>query len=185
MFSSGNVDERMGIERIVTKGPRPPRVEGQGGDEIVIDMFAGIGYFSLPIARGCPVGKVYALEKNPTSFYYLERNIGLNGVTDKVAPIYGDNRKVHPPEKGDRIVMGYVGGTLEFVPRALELSAREGSILHLHDTVKVESGARELYTDARRIIEDGGLSSELLDWRRVKSYAPRIDHVVLDILVTS
>ncbi len=183
MFSSGNVDERMGIVDILDKGPKPPRIKVIGGKEVIIDMFAGIGYFTLPISLKCNVSKIYSIEKNPISYYYLERNIRSNNISGKVVPIHGDNRKVGPDEKADRIIMGYVGGTIDFIPRSLEFASKYGCIIHLHDTIKIEEGPLGYHKRVQRICHEQGYRSELLSWRMVKSYAPRIDHVVLDILI--
>lgn len=181
MFSSGNVHERINIIDIVNDGHVPPRIKETGEKEIVADLFAGIGYFTLPIALNCNVETVFAMEKNPISFYYLEKNILDNKVTDRVIPVFGDNREVKIDRKADRIIMGYVGGTIEFIDRAVYLSAPEGCIIHFHDNVKIEDGHQVLYQKIESRLRELGYSSELLDWRKVKSYAPRIDHVVLDI----
>jgi tRNA wybutosine-synthesizing protein 2 len=183
MFSSGNVDERIGIADIINKGERPPRVKKNEEGEIILDMFAGIGYFTLPISLKCRVEKVYAVEKNPISFYYLEKNIQDNRVEKTAVPIYGDNRKVEVPMLADRVIMGYVGGTVDFVTRAVELSSKEGCIVHMHDTVKVEDGPLILFEEVKKRLEDGPMVPHLLSHRKIKSYAPRIDHIVLDILL--
>jgi len=185
MFSSGNVDERMRIPTIVNKGHLPPGLEkDHTKGEVVLDMFAGIGYFTLPIAFHCNVHKVLAIEKNPVSYGFLRKNVLVNRVEEKVICILGDNRRVEVPSVADRIVMGYVGGTLKFLPRALEISAPEGCLVHLHDTVPVETGREGLWEEAISIIEEAGNRGKLLSGRRVKSFAPRIDHVVLDIRIT-
>ena len=59
MWSKGNNNERIRIARLVED------------NETVIDMFAGIGYFSIPIGRFSNAKHVYSIEINPNSFYYL------------------------------------------------------------------------------------------------------------------
>jgi len=184
MFSSGNVEERMGIVENINEGPKPPRMVSAGKGEVVVDMFAGIGYFSLPIAKRCEVKVVHAIEKNPESFEYLLKNIKLNSVVDRIKPVLGDNREVDPKEPADRVIMGYVGGTVEFLDRAVELISSEGAIIHLHDTVRVEDGHTWLSSEAEKRLGDLGWKMELLEHRKVKSYAPRIDHIVIDLMVT-
>ena len=65
MFSSGNMNERIRMANI------------SNNKEIVVDFFAGIGYFSLPIAIYSKPKKVYACEINPISYNYLCENIVL------------------------------------------------------------------------------------------------------------
>ncbi|MGA1793008.1 MAG: class I SAM-dependent methyltransferase [Thermoplasmatota archaeon] len=184
MFSSGNVEERMGIVELINEGPKPPRTASTEDGEVVVDMFAGIGYFSLPIALGCQIKVMHAIEKNPVSYDYLLKNIELNSIGDKIRPVLGDNREVQPKDPADRVVMGYVGGTLEFLDRAVELISSEGAIIHLHDTVKVEDGHTWLSNEADRKLDGLGWKMELLGHRKVKSFAPRIDHIVIDLMVT-
>ncbi|MGA1849155.1 MAG: class I SAM-dependent methyltransferase [Thermoplasmatota archaeon] len=186
MFSSGNVDERIRLPRVVNSGPSPPRLESGGGEgETVVDMFAGIGYFTLPLAVHCGISRILAIEKNPVSYGYLMKGIMANDCTSRVLPILGDNRKVEVPDIADRIIMGYVGGTVEYLPRALELSRPEGCLVHLHDTVPVEKGPEGLWARASEIIGSSGRNGRLLSSRRIKSFAPRIDHVVLDMEITT
>jgi len=67
MFSVGNQGERMRMARIVQEG------------EIVVDMFAGIGYFSIPIAVHSKPKRIYSIEINPNSYEFLLENIKLKG----------------------------------------------------------------------------------------------------------
>ena len=102
MFSSGNMDERIRIATV------------SNSNEVVVDLFAGIGYFTLPIAVYSKPEMIVACEKNPVSFNYLKKNITLNNVTSIVEPLKGDNRKVVPKFIADRVIMGYIGSTREF-----------------------------------------------------------------------
>ena len=76
MYASGNTDERMRMRRLDCRG------------ETVVDMFAGIGYFTLPLARFSGARRVFACEKNPESYHYLVENIRLNEVGDVAAGKY-------------------------------------------------------------------------------------------------
>ena len=168
MFASGNLVERARMGRTDCTG------------ETVVDMFAGIGYFTLPIARFAGARKVFACEKNPVSYGYLVRNIELNSVGDKVIPILADNRSLCGKGFADRIMMGYVQRTSEFIPKALSM-AKPGCIIHYHDTFMV--GTERSETERVFSKHAGKDGFEILSIREVKSFAPNVSHYVADVRV--
>lgn len=189
MFSSGNTDERSNFPDLVVNTGLPPRLNGSMISdpdrmvETVVDMFSGIGYFTIPLARNrIDRIKIISVEKNPDSYHYLKRNIKLNGVEKIVNPVLGDNREVLSGRIADRIIMGYIGGTIDFFKHALSISVREGSIIHFHDTIEVEHGIPGLFDDLSSIASKEGWDLELMSSHRVKSFAPRIDHVEMDLM---
>jgi len=166
MFASGNVEERHRMGELDCSG------------ETVVDMFAGIGYFSLPIAKFTGARRVFACEKNPDSYYYLFRNAERNGVSDKIIPILGDNRFFAGKRFADRIVMGYVQTTSLFLPKALEM-IRPGGMIHYHDTFYVneyKERIEEIFTTA-----SGDFKIEQI--KEVKSFAPSVSHYVADVRI--
>ncbi|MBR1452312.1 MAG: class I SAM-dependent methyltransferase family protein [Candidatus Methanomethylophilaceae archaeon] len=168
MFASGNTDERMRMRKLDCTG------------ETVVDMFAGIGYFTLPLAKYSCARRVFACEKNPESYQFLCRNIRDNELTGKVIPILSDNRNLLGKHFADRILMGYVQTTSEFVPKALSM-IRPGGIIHYHDTFYVNE-----YEDRIRSIFDSNCGEdgyEILRIHEVKSYAPSVSHYVADIRI--
>ena len=165
MFASGNLAERKRMKCLDCTG------------ETVVDMFCGIGYFTLPLAKYSGARRVFACEKNPQSYGFLLKNLALNEI-DNVIPLLGDNRDIPGKAFADRILMGYVQTTSVFVPKALEM-AKPGCMIHYHDTFPVgkeEKMIREIFDrycseyTIERIIE-------------VKSFAPGVSHYVADIRV--
>ena len=168
MFASGNVDERERMKSLDCTG------------ETVVDMFAGIGYFTLPIAKFANPERVIACEKNPDSYGFLMKNIELNEVKDKVIPVLGDNRDLdYGKEFADRILMGYVQKTSDFLPKALEM-IRPGGIIHYHDTFYINE-----YEDRLKEIFDRSCSGRyaIEGIREVKSFAPSVSHYVADVRI--
>jgi tRNA wybutosine-synthesizing protein 2 len=172
MFSSGNMNERIRMANI----SKP--------EEIIVDLFAGIGYFTLPIAVYSRPKHIFAIEKNPVSYDFLCENIVLNDVTDIVEPIKGDNRDVTPENVADRVVMGYFGATIRFLPTAFRCLSDNCGIIHFQDKFPdddVPSRPMEhINNEARKF----GLRVNLLKYIKIKSFAPGISHYVFDLEVS-
>lgn len=156
MFSKGNQEEKRRIIRQVKRG------------EVIVDMFAGIGYFSLPIAKRTQAKRIYSIELNPESFKFLEENIRINKLGDKVIPVKGDCRKVRVP-KADRVLMGYLPSAKKFLTAALKL-AKKGAVIHYHTTAETEAKAKK---DVEKL-------GKILHIQKVKKYSPHKWHVVVD-----
>jgi tRNA wybutosine-synthesizing protein 2 len=169
MFSSGNLDERIRMSTISNKS------------ETIVDLFAGIGYFTLPIAVRSKPKKIFAIEKNPVSYNYLCQNISLNNVIDIVEPIKGDNRKVAPRNVANRVIMGYIGNTKKFLPAAIKCLKNEIGIIHFHEKYPEKIFFDKAMKQISRIIEKNNRIPKILNYKQVKSYAPGINHYVFDI----
>ncbi len=157
------------------------RVASQiGREERVLDMFAGVGPFSIVIARKHPDATIYAVEKNPEAYRYLCINIEINKLVGRVTPIYGDAAKVVPglPTKFNRVVMNLPHLSLRYLPIAVAALENRGKI--------------HLYTlegrDDEKVVEEtlatiGGL--EVVFNRVVKEHSPKSVIKVYDIVKTN
>ena len=167
MFSQGNLAEKKRMSKL-------------GKDETVVDMFAGIGYFSIPMAVHAKPKKIISIEINPVSFGYLKENIALNRVGDIIEPISGDCGKVTPRMIANRVIMGYLDGQ-DYLEAGIS-ALLPGGILYYHEAVPEAIENRP----ADRIIEVSrkmGRNVEIIQQRRIKKYAPGVWHVVVDARV--
>jgi tRNA wybutosine-synthesizing protein 2 len=169
MFSIGNKAERARMSQL-------------GAGELVVDMFAGIGQFSIPMAVHAHPRMIHAIEWNPDAFHYLQQNIQANHVSSLVTPHLGDTAILAPQiakATADRVLMGLIQGTTKYLPEALAC-LRAGGILHVHEigprqdaiapTIEAIEGAAK--TEGRRV--------RLLGARTVKTYSPGWNHFVID-----
>ena len=167
MWSKGNNNERLRIAKMVEDG------------EDVIDMFAGIGYFSIPIGVHANPNIVHSIEINPNSYNFLCENIKLNKL-DNISPILGNCKDVTPNYKADRIIMGYVKTTHHYLDVAIN-SLNKGGILHYHETVP------EKLIDTRPIerirSSAGNRDVEILKINKIKKYSPGVEHIVVDAII--
>jgi tRNA wybutosine-synthesizing protein 2 len=171
MFSPGNKAERARMGDVV------------GNGEAVLDMFAGIGYFALPMARAG--ARVTAVERNPAAFSYLLENAMRNGVSDRIEPYRADCRNVLEAYEGDpfeRVVMGYYDA-YEYLDPALSV-LDPGGVVHLHEATPEAVAPDRPIERLREATERAGREVDVLETRTVKGYSEGVSHVVVDARVT-
>lgn len=143
--------------------------------ETIIDMFAGIGPFSIAIAKRHDV-MIYAVDINFDAYKYLKRNIELNKVQGRIVPILGDVSEILADKKikADRIIMNLPGSAWKFLKIAIE-SIKSGGIIHYYEFAADFENAIERLRNAaypRKV--------EILNKRKVRSKSPGIWHVGID-----
>jgi tRNA wybutosine-synthesizing protein 2 len=169
MFSAGNLEERRRMAGLPAAG------------ETVVDLFAGLGYLSLPLAVHAGPRRVVACEINPEAAAFLQQNVALNGVADRFEVRQGDNRLVAPRGVADRVLMGYLHDTWSWLPLADEVLKPEGGVIHYHFKAPDEQWPSKVLAQVQEHL--GGRPTRLLGFQRVKPYAPRVLHGVLDVEV--
>ncbi len=165
MFSPGNKAERQHMGQVVA------------ADEHVFDMFAGIGYFALPMAVAG--AEVTAAEIRPVAFRHLIENAALNDVTDRIRPYRADCREV-AVEGADRVVMGHYEAP-DYLDAAIEAVAPGGTV-HCHAAVP-EAELGRTSDRLRAAAADAGRTVRRTERRHVKSHSEGVDHVVVDAVV--
>ena len=170
MFSSGNVNERRRMGEVVEE------------DEVVVDLYAGIGYYTLPaLVHGGAV--VHACEWNPEAVRALRWGLDANGVEGRCTIHEGDNRSTAESLAGtaDRAFLGILPSSEDGLEIAMRVLSPDGGTLHIHGLAPSKdhsSWAEGVCATASLLRPGSDLSHELT---RVKSYAPHWDHVVLDL----
>lgn len=162
MWSKGNKQEKLRMIKLVKPG------------ETMVDMFAGVGYWSILVAKHTKASKIYAIDISPAAIKYLEKNVWLNQVQDEIEILKGDCRDFAGPLKNiaDRVIMGYFPAS-KLLPAAMRM-AKKGAVIHYHDTMKAEELGK-----LRKELRSRGL--KVKKTTIVKTYAPNILHVVLDL----
>lgn len=123
-------------------------------NETVLDMFAGVGPFSIPIGKRQT--NVYAIDINAEAIHLLTINKKLNRVNHNVKPILGDAKKqVHKLEtKVDRIIMNYPKNSFSFIDEALNVLKHKG-VIHLYTFAwgtRREDAIHEIKTRMKKFI---------------------------------
>jgi tRNA wybutosine-synthesizing protein 2 len=172
MFARGNKTERARAGAVCRPG------------ELVVDLFAGIGYFALPAAHSHPSVRVVGVEANPLAYQYLIENIRLNHLDGRVTGLLGDNRQVPLPwGEADRVFLGYLPSAIPSIDLAQRVLRPKGGHLHVHlvvDSRRARSQAAEAVLAA---LAPTGRKAAQLDVREVKPYGPGRTHCVVDVSV--
>jgi tRNA (guanine37-N1)-methyltransferase len=149
--------------------------------ERVIDMFCGVGPFSIMLAKTGKPSMVYAVDKNPEAIKYLIKNIEINKIKG-ISHVEGDAREMVPRlPRPDRFVMNLPHTAIDFLDVALAHVARKGMI-HLYLIMEAESEALIRKSIARLAVSMGrGIAFKGV--REVHTYSPTQALFCLDILV--
>ena len=176
MFSSGNVTERHRIGSIDMTG------------EIVIDAYAGTGYYTLPMLVRSGAAHVHACELNPASIAGLVWGAQANGVEQRLTVHHGDNQETLPSlrETADRCHLGLLPSSEAVWGHALACLKPSGGWLHIH--MNIEKDDLEAWCDEALVSLKSRAKAMGRNWtvschhlERVKSYSPGVLHVVLDV----
>ncbi|MCW4001607.1 MAG: class I SAM-dependent methyltransferase family protein [Candidatus Bathyarchaeota archaeon] len=108
-------------------------------DETIVDMFTGVGPFSILIAKRHENAKVYAIDVNPDALEFLERNVAVNHVEKRVVPILGGARQVVKKRLvgvADRVIMNLPEKAIEYVDVGCATLKSRGGIMHYYEFTK-------------------------------------------------
>jgi len=172
MFSAGNVNERRRMGEI-----------GRNGENVV-DLFSGIGYYTLPMLVKSQVNHVHCCEWNPNAIKALKWSLEQNNVVHRCTIYEGDNRMTAPHLSGqaDRVILGLLPTAEGGFELAINCLKNDGGFLHIHGIAPAsdhQSWVDEIITKLSNIKHDFSISET--SRVRVKSYAPHWDHLVLDL----
>ena len=145
----------------------------------IIDYFAGIGYFSIQMAKGYPEAEIIAIDKNPKSVEYLSLNAKNNSV-ENMKIINDDCRNIEM--KADVIHLGYIGNTIDFLEHA-------HNCLNEHGIAIFHEAYRNSWLGFKSRSEWGTIPekfTKLMDeknftvqkFERVKFYGPSTSHII-------
>ncbi len=174
-FSPRLATERLRVTNLIKPG------------EVVVNLFAGVGCYSVLIAKHSEAIKIYSIDKNPAAINYMRENTRINKVGARVVPILGDARdvvKTHLMGKADRVLMPLPELAREFFDVALLALKPEGGVVHFYDFGKEPELFGPSLEFVRAVAATKGKKVELLGSRAIRSYATRVYHIVLDLKIT-
>lgn len=159
-------------------------------NETVVNMFAGVGCFSIIIAKKVPQTKVYSIDINPTAYQFMQENIRINRVFGIVNPILGDSQIIVQTQLqgvADRVLMLLPEKALEYLPAALSALKKSGGCIHYYDFQHAYQNEDPVKRTEQKVAEK--LDSLCVKYtfsggRVIRSIGPNWYQTVLDIQVT-
>ncbi|MGY5874335.1 MAG: class I SAM-dependent methyltransferase family protein [Candidatus Thorarchaeota archaeon] len=154
-------------------------------NELVVDMFTGVGPFALHIAKRCKA-KVTAIDINPEGIELLRKSIKLNKLVGSILPVVADAHQHVPKNYNrsvDRIIMNHPSGASDFVSDACH-ALRDGGVIHYYDFLGGSSPEEELTKLITKLVEQAGREvTEIHKTRRVRDSAPYEFQMVADAII--
>lgn len=176
-FSPRLFRERMRIARLVQAG------------ETIVNMFAGVGSFSVIIAKHSNASKIYSIDINPVAIEYMKNNVRINGVYGKVIPVLADAREViheRLRRSADRVLMPLPERALEYLPHALSALKDSTGYIHYYDfehAAKAENPVEKVKQRVVEQLETLAVSFQISYSHIVRTTGPNWHQIVLDISV--
>ncbi|MCW4047291.1 MAG: class I SAM-dependent methyltransferase family protein [Candidatus Bathyarchaeota archaeon] len=151
--------------------------------ETVVDLFAGVGPFSVLIAKVGDV-KVYAVDLNSAAIELLKRNCRLNRVENRVFPILGDAKQVVEDKLlgvADRVIMNLPERALEFVDTACKALKPAGGIVHHYEFIRQPDSIENMKHRFSEAVEKTGRKVDAFPFAKtIRETAPYEWQVALD-----
>tara|TARA_B100000929_G_scaffold56615_1_gene42335 strand:+ start:353 stop:1180 length:828 start_codon:yes stop_codon:yes gene_type:complete len=171
-FSPRLSSERIRIAELVNHG------------EIVTNMFAGIGMFSI-IAAKKKKCTVYNIDINPDATRLCEKNIVLNKLVGNIISIHGDATEVirnQLENKSDRTLMLLPEKSDEFLDSAI-LATKSNGVIHYYSHIHADKKSDAAKLSEQHFLEVTPVKSTILGSKIVRPVGPRFYQTVVDVRI--
>jgi tRNA (guanine37-N1)-methyltransferase len=159
--------------------------------EVIVNMFSGVGCYSIIIAKNSAAKKIYSIDINPDAVRYMRENIRLNKVVGPVFPVEGDTKNVIEESLqnvADRVLMPLPEKAHEYLDYALLALKPVGGWIHYYDfehAKKGESPVEKVKAKLVRRLRNSGVDFEVSFGRIVRTTGPNWYQVALDVHLTN
>jgi tRNA (guanine37-N1)-methyltransferase len=156
-------------------------------DEVVVNMFAGVGCFSIVIAKNVSTAKVFSIDVNPVAVQFMRENIRLNRVYGNVIPLLGDSKAIieqRLKRAADRVLMPLPEKALEYLPCAVSALKESGGWIHYYDfehAIKTERPIEKVKLKVAETLDALGADFEVPLVRVVRSTGPNWFQLAADV----
>ena len=156
-------------------------------DETVVNMFAGVGCFSIVIAKVVKSARVFSIDVNPAAVNLMRENIRLNRVYRRVIPLLGDAKEIVQRQlkgEADRVLMPLPEKAWGYLPVAVSALKPSGGWIHVHVFVhatKTESPTEKVQMKVAKALASLSIDFEIPIVRIVRRTGPNWFQLVADV----
>ena len=153
-------------------------------NDVIINMFGGVGMFSILAARtkSCTV---YNIDINPVASKLCEENIKLNKLKGRVISLNGDASEIikkQLQDKADRVLMLLPERSDEFLDTAIS-SLKKNGVIHYYSHIHAEKKQDAPKLSEEHFLNINKIQADILDSRVVRPVGPRFYQTVVDIKI--
>ena len=153
--------------------------------EIMTNMFAGIGMFSIMAAKKKKC-TVYSIDINPIASKLCEKNIEINKLAGEVISINGDASKIIEEQlvgKSDRTLMLLPERSDEFLEAAIN-TTKDGGIIHYYSHIHADKKSEAGKLSEEHYLQVTPVQSKILSSKIVRAVGPRYYQTVVDVKIS-
>jgi tRNA (guanine37-N1)-methyltransferase len=175
-FSPRLSTERLRISKLVSPG------------EIVVNMFAGVGTFSVIMAKKHQI-KVYNIDSNLDAYILSIMNSRINRLKDRIFSVHGDSQNILRSssfkDRIDRVLLPLPERAHEFVDISINCLRPSGGHLHFFSHIKSDTKAGVVPT-SEALIHNlfSKYDFEIEHTQIVRDVAPRLYQTVTDLFIS-
>jgi len=153
--------------------------------EVIINMFGGVGMFSLLAAKNT-VCTVYNIDLNPVAIKLCKENTQINKLKGEVISLNGDATEVINEQlvgKADRVLMLLPERSDEFLDSALHGLKNKG-VIHYYSHMHADKKQNAAKLSEEHFLSINKTNAEIVTSRNVRPVGPRFYQTVVDVKIS-
>jgi tRNA (guanine37-N1)-methyltransferase len=156
-------------------------------DEVIVNMFAGVGCYSIIIAKHSEVKKIFSIDINPVAIQCMQENTEINKVRERVLPVEGDAKRVVEEKLrnvANRVLMPLPEKAYEYLDSAVLALKPTGGWINYYDFEHARKDENLVEKTKRKVfekLENLNVKFEIPFGRVVRTTGPNWYQVVIDI----
>ncbi|MGD8543592.1 MAG: class I SAM-dependent methyltransferase family protein [Candidatus Bathyarchaeota archaeon] len=174
-FSPRLSHERMRIAKLV----KP--------NEVIVNMFAGVGCYSIIIAKHSKAKEIFSIDINPVAVQRMQENIEINKVRERVFPVEGDAKRIVEEKLrniANRVLMPLPEKAYEYLDSAVLALKPTGGWISYYEFEHARKDENPVEKTKRKVFEklqNFNVNFEIPFGRVVRTTGPNWYQVVIDI----